>query len=73
MTVSQTQQKNFDEFTANFQDDTIRKWQKMIEDWNANRKAPNPYVEPAPSKSFFVYPLLLCSFLGRYINCNSSS
>ncbi|KAN0105342.1 hypothetical protein V8E52_011131 [Russula decolorans] len=49
--MSQRQQKNHDEFTAIFPSDTIRKWQNMVEDWNANRKAPNPYVEPVASTS----------------------
>ncbi|KAN0109688.1 hypothetical protein V8E52_009034 [Russula decolorans] len=51
ITMSQRQQKNHDEFTAIFPSDTIRKWQNMVEDWNANRKAPNPYVEPVASTS----------------------
>jgi hypothetical protein len=51
ITMSQRQQKNHDEFTAIFPSDTIWKWQNMVEDWNANRKAPNPYVEPVASKS----------------------
>jgi hypothetical protein len=50
--MSQAQQKNHDTFTTTFEKDTIRKWQNMVEVWNANRKAPNPYVEPVASKSF---------------------
>lgn len=54
--MSQRQQKNHDEFTATFPTDTILKWQKMVEDWNANRKAPNPYIEPVAGK-YFLYTL----------------
>jgi hypothetical protein len=50
MTVSQRQQKNHEEFTATFPSDVIQKWHNIVEDWNANRKAPNPYIEPLAGK-----------------------
>lgn len=49
MTMSQTQQENHEEFTATFKSKTIQEWHKMVEDWNANQKAPNPYIEPVAS------------------------
>ena len=48
--MSQRQQKNHNEFTATFPSNATLKWQKMVEVWNANRKAPNPYMEPVASK-----------------------
>jgi hypothetical protein len=48
--MSQKQQKNHDKFTATFSSETIQKWHSMVEDWNTNRKAPNPYFESVASK-----------------------
>jgi hypothetical protein len=50
MAMSERQQKNHEEFTAAFPSDTTQKWHDMIEAWNANRKAPNPYIEPVAGK-----------------------
>jgi hypothetical protein len=48
--MSQSQQKNHEEFTAVFESDTIEEWCTMVENWNANRRAPNPYIEPVASE-----------------------
>ena len=48
--MSQSQQKKHDEFTATFLNEETQKWQNMVKDWNANRKAMNPYIEPVASK-----------------------
>jgi hypothetical protein len=44
--MSQRQETNHEEFTATLPATVIQKWQKMIDDWNADRRAPNPYMEP---------------------------
>jgi hypothetical protein len=44
--MSQRQQEKHKEFTATFPDGTTWKWGEMVESWNANQKAPNPYIEP---------------------------
>jgi hypothetical protein len=49
-TMSQRQQLNHDEFTNTFPSEIIQKWEKMVEDWHADPKAPNPYIEPITSK-----------------------
>ena len=46
MKMSETQQKNHDEYTATFKSEITQKWHDMVKTWNANRKAPNPYMEP---------------------------
>jgi len=50
MTMLQRQQKKHEEFTATFPSKTTWKWHNMVEDWNVNRKAPNPYIEPVAGK-----------------------
>jgi hypothetical protein len=49
--MSERQQKNHNEFTATFPSDITQKWHRMVEDWNANQTAPNPYMEPDAGKS----------------------
>jgi len=44
------QQKNHNEFTATFPSDVTLKWHNMVEGWNVNQKAPNPYLEPDVGK-----------------------
>lgn len=39
----------FDKFSATFPLNVIEKWEKMVETWESNRKAPNPYNEPEKS------------------------
>ena len=43
--TSRRQQKNHDEFTATLPSAATQMWRTMVEDWNVNQKAPNPYVE----------------------------
>jgi hypothetical protein len=62
--MSDRQQKNYDDFTAALPSDSIWKWEKMVEDWNANQKAPNPYIEPVPGKPCLYYSYYtVCSFI----------
>jgi len=69
--MSQKQQKNHAEFTATFPSGTTRKWQQMVEDWNANPKASNPYIEPVVGKycslSIHFMAIFSCSFPGTSI------
>ena len=40
----------FNQLSATFSADIVKKWEKMVVTWNANPKAPNPYKEPKSSK-----------------------
>ena len=40
----------FNQLSATFSVDIVKKWEKMVVTWNANPKAPNPYKEPKSSK-----------------------
>ena len=44
--MSRKQKQNHEEFTATLPLPVVEKWQKMVDDWNADRRAPNPYIEP---------------------------
>jgi hypothetical protein len=73
--MSQRQQKNHDEFTATFSIDTIQKWQQIVEDWNANQKASNPYIEPVVGKYSISYKYFYDNsqlIILRHINYESS-
>lgn len=36
----------FHQFSSTFRDDTVKKWAKMVEEWNDDHSKPNPYAEP---------------------------
>jgi hypothetical protein len=42
----------FNKFSATFPPEIIEKWVKMVEKWESNPKAKNPYDEPEKSKPF---------------------
>jgi hypothetical protein len=42
----------FEKFSATFPSITIKKWENMVEKWESNRNAPNPYNEV--EKSMFL-------------------
>jgi len=48
--MAQRQQKNHEDFTATFPSETTQKWEVMVENWNVNRKLPNPYIKPIAGK-----------------------
>lgn len=50
--MSAKQKDTFDKFSSTFPSETIEKWVRMVEHWEADRKAPNPYEEP--EKSMFI-------------------
>lgn len=47
----------FEKFSATFPLETVARWVRMVERWEANPKAPNPYNEPGQGKCF-----VLCTF-----------
>ena len=42
--------ETFKNFSAKFPPETLAKWLKMVEQWETNPMAPNPYDEPERSK-----------------------
>ena len=40
----------FNQLSATFSADIVKKWEMMVVTWNANPKAPNPYKEPKSSE-----------------------
>jgi hypothetical protein len=51
LTMSKIQQERHEELDSTFPRNIVQKWEKMVNDWNANPSAPNPYVEPVISES----------------------
>jgi hypothetical protein len=49
--MSQKQQLHHQELTATFNSKIIQEWEKMVESWDNDPRAPNPYMEPIISKS----------------------
>ena len=49
--MSIKQADTFDQLSATFLPETIAKWEAIVENWNADPKAPNPYREPKGRKS----------------------
>ena len=54
MSVKQTE--IFEKFSATFPVETVARWVRMVERWEEDPTAPNPYNEPEQSK--FVYPYM---------------
>ena len=48
--MSTKQTEVFNQLSATFSTETIKKWESMITTWEANLKAQNPYVETGCSK-----------------------
>ena len=42
----------YEQLTATFSADIIKQWEKTIENWENNPKAPNPYSEPSAGMIF---------------------
>ena len=47
--MSAKQRETFNKFSSTFPSETVEKWVRMVEGWEANRKALNPYEEPEKS------------------------
>lgn len=42
--MAKSQRKVANDFTATFPDETIREWEQMVEEWQADSSYPNPYA-----------------------------
>ena len=49
--MNQKHTEIFEKFSATFPAETVARWKRMVERWEADPKAPNPYNEPGKSKS----------------------
>ena len=49
--MSAKHKEAFDKLSSTFPSETVKKWVRMVECWEANPKAPNPYEETENSKS----------------------
>ena len=49
--MSTKQKETFKQFSSTFPPEVLKKWEKMVELWEANPMAPNPYDEPDKSES----------------------
>ena len=54
MSVKQTE--IFEKFTATFPPETVARWVRMVEHWESDPTAANPYNEPEQSK--FAHPYI---------------
>jgi hypothetical protein len=44
--MSTKQTEVFNQLSATFSQQTVKKWEAMVVSWEANSEAPNPYEEP---------------------------
>lgn len=44
--MSAKQTEIFNQLSATFSPEIIKKWEAMVTKWEANPQAPNPYTEP---------------------------
>ena len=44
----------FEKFSATFPPENVARWVRMVERWEGDPKAPNPYDEPEQSKYFLL-------------------
>jgi hypothetical protein len=50
----------FEKFSATFPPETVARWVLMVERWEGDPKAPNPYDEPEESKcALYIFKQLL--------------
>jgi hypothetical protein len=54
--MSAKQTEVFNQLSATFSPETIKKWEAMVVAWEANPQAPNPYEEPESGKLFYYAP-----------------
>jgi hypothetical protein len=50
--MSVKQREIFEKFSATFPPETVTRWERMVERWEGDRTAPNPYIEPEQSRIF---------------------
>ena len=56
--MSVKQSETFEKFSATFPPETVARWVRMVERWEGDRTAPNPYNEPEQSRFLCLY----CSY-----------
>jgi hypothetical protein len=52
LVMAKTHEERHQELDATFPPDVVEKWEQMVESWNADSSAPDPYVEPVISELF---------------------
>jgi hypothetical protein len=55
--MSVKQREIFEKFSATFPPETVARWERMVERWEGDCTAPNPYIEPEQSR--ILHPLIL--------------
>ena len=55
--MSAKQADIFSQLSATFSTETINKWETLVENWNADSKALNPYQEPK-NRKLHLYDML---------------
>ena len=63
----------FEKFSATFPPETVAKWLKMVERWEAEPTAPNPYDEPERSKFSVSVVIGVVSFSCSHYSSGCSS
>lgn len=53
--MSNKHREIFERFSATFPLETVERWIRMVERWEGDPKAPNPYDEPEQSACFYRY------------------
>ena len=51
----------YEKFSATFPPDTVTRWSRMVERWEGDPTAPNPYREP--EQSMFLIPYIYVRLL----------
>lgn len=59
MSVKQTEV--FNDLSATFSPEIIKKWEEMIMKWEVNPQAPNPYAEPESGE--YCFSTIICYLL----------
>jgi hypothetical protein len=49
--MQKKQRKSFAKFNATFPSDTVIQWEKMVAEWDADKRKKNPYEEPVAGTS----------------------
>ena len=71
--MQKKQRKVFVKFNATFPSDVVRKWEKMVVEWDADRKKKNPYEEPVAGTSVAEVRLELAKEEADDVQCGNQS
>ena len=52
--MAEKQRRIAADFTTTFPSKTVRRWRKMVEEWQVNTSRPNPYVSNERGKSLTI-------------------